>query len=316
MLAAINANGTKAALAARNAGVETNFPHDNAARPLSGLQTHSKDAGPSPLAQAVQNDNLVRVKALLDQDATDVNGLVRSLKDRDSPEEPIPLLAAAAEAGNREICQALVAHGADVNLGGSRCALKMAAMRGRSEVIRFLFQHGATLDPPDGISDDYSLMQAARSGDDASVRLLLTHGADAKYVGRWGSVLSDAVLGGNLAVIKRVVEAGADVNGGGAYTNVLQDAAEAGNVEIVRYLLKKGAEVNGEFRWNRTPLLEAVKAGHTAVVKLLLEHGADWRPQEEAGGMGFTQGDTAFRLAQRTGNKEIVQMLRKAGAKE
>jgi ankyrin repeat protein len=209
----------------------------------------------------------------------------------------------------------------------------MAAAHGRSEVIHFLFQHGATLDTPSDLSI-YSLREAVQSGDLESVRLLLAHGADATYEGRWGSVLGDAVYGGKLAIVKLVVEAGADVNGGFGFTNVLQCAAEAGNVEIVRYLLKKGAKVNAECHWNRTPLMEAVKENHTAVVKLLLDHGADWRPKEEAtsddlqehsadwrpndepGGMGFTRGDTALRLAQRKGNKEIIQMLKKAGAKE
>jgi hypothetical protein len=47
-----------------------------------------------------------------------------------------------------------------------------------------------------------------------------------------------------------------------------------------------------------------------------LEHGADWRPKVEEDGMDFTQGDTAPRLAQSMENREIIQMLKKAGAKE
>jgi ankyrin repeat protein len=322
LVGAVEANQTNGALAALNAGAEADYPHkSDASRPL-WLQsldrildkpTVGKEAEPSLLAQAVQNNNTVLVKALLDKGATDVNGLVRSLQDRSSPEEPISLLAAAAEAGNLTMCQALVAHGADVNLDATNCPLKMAAIRGKSDVLAFLLQHGAILDIPDG-QDDYSLMGAAGSGDVESVRLLLAHGANAAYVGRFGSVLSAAVHGGNPAVVEVLVEAGADVNGGGAYSSVLQEAADIGDLEIVRYLLKKGAKVNEEVRWNRTPLLIAVKQNHTAVVKLLLAYGADWRPKVEEDGMDFAQGDTALHLAQSAENSEIIQMLRKAGA--
>jgi ankyrin repeat protein len=343
LIAAVKANDTHKALAALNAGAEADYPqNENAPHPIwiqwlnriAGLKSFpEKVIEPSLLAQAVQHNNTVLVKALLDKGATDVQGFIVSHQYRDSPEKPIPLLAFAAEASNLGICQALVEHGADVNCGGKRTALRMAAAHGRSEVIRFLFQHGATLDTPSDLSI-YSLREAVQSGDLESVRLLLAHGADAKYEGRWGSVLGDAVYGGKLAIVKLVVDAGADVNGGFGFTNVLQCAAEAGDVKIVRYLLKKGAKVNAECAWNRTPLMEAVKGNHTAVVKLLLEHGADWRPKEaasgellqehgadwrpndEPGGMGFTQGDTALRLAQRTRNKEIIQMLKNAGAKE
>ena len=50
--------------------------------------------------------------------------------------------------------------------------------------------------------------------------------------------------------------------------------------------------------------------------KLLLEHGADWRTMADIGGVEGRKGDTALSLAQQGGNREIVQMLKKAGAKE
>jgi len=80
--------------------------------------------------------------------------------------------------------------------------------------------------------------------------------------------------------------------------------------------------------------IAGLKFPEKAIGASLLAHGADWRPNEhvtgelleehgvvasprdEPGGMGFAKGDTALRLAQRKGNREIVQMLKNAGAKE
>jgi len=338
---AVHTNDTKTALAALNAGAEADYPHqDNTPRPvwiqwmdrMFGFHPPARDAGPSLLAQAVQKNNTVLVQALLEKGATGVQERIVSHQYRNSPEKPIPLLAFAAETGNLTICQALVKHGADVNRGGSNSPLHLAATRGNRAILLFLFQHGAILDIAS--DDGYSLRDAVQSGDLKSVRLLLAHGADATWGGRWGSVLGDAVFGKKLAMVKLVVEAGADVNGGFGFVNVLQCAAEGGDVEVVRYLLQKGAKVNAPCEWNHTPLVEAVKENHTAVVKLLLEHGADWRPKEaasgdvldehgedwrprdEPGGDGFKKGDTALRIARRKGNREIVQMLKKAGATE
>lgn len=125
--------------------------------------------------------------------------------------------------------------------------------------------------------------------------------------------------GSNLAVVKILVEAGADVDSGGDYSNSLQDAAEAGKMEIIRYLLKKGAHVNAEGKWNRTALLNAVQEGRSEVVQLLLEHGADWRPKIEESGPddnGVVEGDDALHLAKHLGHRKIVEMLKRAGAKE
>jgi hypothetical protein len=81
LIAAVKADDTNKALAALNAGAEADYPqNENVPRPLwiqwldriSGLKAPGKDLGPSLLAQAVQHNNTVLVKALLEKGATDV----------------------------------------------------------------------------------------------------------------------------------------------------------------------------------------------------------------------------------------------------
>ena len=92
--------------------------------------------------------------------------------------------------------------------------------------------------------------------------------------------------------------------------------AASADVAVVGYLLRQGAKVNGEFRWNRTPLLEATRTRNTAVVALLLRHGANVATRCEEAGLGFQKGETALHLAKRKGYSDIVRLLRQAGAKK
>ena len=59
---------------------------------------------------------------------------------------------------------------------------------------------------------------------------------------------------------------------------------------------------------NITPLHDTAKYGRTAIACLLIDHGAELEAQDD------TYGNTPLILASLYGNKDIVEMLLKAGA--
>jgi ankyrin repeat protein len=83
-----------------------------------------------------------------------------------------------------------------------------------------------------------------------------------------------------------------------------------GNTKIVELLLEKGADVNAKDKdGNVTALIMAASNGHTETVKFLLERGADVNAKDN-------DGFTALKAARKAGHLDIVQLLKKAGAKE
>ena len=149
-----------------------------------------------------------------------------------------------------------------------------------------------------------------------------------------GDRLFDAVQKGDAAGVKAVLDKGVDVNTKFRYgTTALLYAAQKGNPEVVRLLLDRGADVNSkETLSGMTAVMFAAFRGHTAIVKMMLDR-------------GVTEPDTAFMAAlyfghietvkvmidsktlkpetlsaalgamTQAGNKEVSELLRKAGAK-
>jgi ankyrin repeat protein len=90
----------------------------------------------------------------------------------------------------------------------------------------------------------------------------------------------------------------------------LIQAAEQGNIAKVKTLLAQKVDVNIKDIYGRTALMRASQNGHNEIVKILLAHGADVNAKN-------SKGITALMCAPK--NKEgyeIVQLLKKAGAKE
>ena len=95
-----------------------------------------------------------------------------------------------------------------------------------------------------------------------------------------------------------------------AIASLLIEAASQGDTEKVHALLALGADVNDkDKKLGGTALMYAANIGHTNTVHALLAEGADVNAKDN-------DGNTALMIAKKRGHKEIVRVLKEAGAKE
>jgi len=126
------------------------------------------------------------------------------------------------------------------------------------------------------------LMRAARDGDFATVRTLLSQGADVNAKAKNGTTaLLLAAMRDHGRVALELIDAGADVRYAdiGGYTP-LHWAGWKGNVTVIRKLLASGADVNARTNkayLSETPLHFAAGMGQLAAVRDLIHAGADVR---------------------------------------
>ncbi|MFE1173975.1 ankyrin repeat domain-containing protein [Streptomyces sp. NPDC058773] len=159
--------------------------------------------------------------------------------------------------------------------------LYLAAVSGRSDIVRRLLEAGAAPDTEsrgEPGSEGLPLCAAACWGHDETVRALLEHGADP-------DLREDD----------------------GTSATPLMWAAANGHHRTARLLLEGRADPDAGHP-RRTPMMAAAERGSIAVVRALLEHGADPRLTDP-------QGRTALDLARDESGKDVESELRrKVGA--
>ena len=177
--------------------------------------------------------------------------------------------------------------------------LQYAACFGEMDIARLLLAQPGVVANIDYHSkpgtDTTALYQAAMSGKEDMIKLLIEHGAslDIQSTEPW-TALTSAASGGHAGCVKLLLEHGADVHGLTTKTPTdsplyqlitstdtpLYRAACQDRLEICKLLLEYGADANGMTRPMEsgpgmpTPLYGAASNGYTEICKLLLEHGA------------------------------------------
>ncbi|XP_045506072.1 poly [ADP-ribose] polymerase tankyrase [Colias croceus] len=205
----------------------------------------------------------------------------------------------ACSYGHYEVTELLVSAGAGVNAADlwRFTPLHEAAAKGKADIVRLLLKHGADptrrnrdgltplqlvragdSDTADALRGDAALLDAAKRGDLARARKLITpqnvNCRDAH--GRNSTPLHLAAGYNNLEVAEALLEAGAAVSArdkGGLVP--LHNAASYGHLELAALLLRAGTPPNAADRWGFTPLHEAAHKARTQLCALLLAHGAD-----------------------------------------
>jgi ankyrin repeat protein len=191
--------------------------------------------------------------------------------------------------------------------------IMMAAMLGHMEMVRALIAHGADLDmgtPRDGVTPLYS---AALKGQLEVVELLLAHGADLTGKGANAVPLFGAVGFGKVPVLQCLLAAGADPNyeresDGATPLRMAVMHGDTTHLEVAAVLLAAGANPNTATRTDgMSPLMIAAQQDGVAMVELLLLNKAD--PNLGKAGSMLGSGATALLVAAQKGNLPAVQLL-------
>jgi len=113
-------------------------------------------------------------------------------------------------------------------------------------------------------------------------------------------------------VVQLLLDANANVNAkdSSGWTALIHSANTNGNPEIASALIKAHADINASGKYGTTALFMAAVKGNIDLVKALVEAGADLNAAVKTTGDSLT----ALHAAERQGNKEIAEFLKKAGA--
>lgn len=143
-------------------------------------------------------------------------------------------------------------------------------------------------------------------------------------------LLISAVKGDDAGLVRTLLGAGADANTrtytmggtlGGSFESdvgwpVLMLASWCGRADIVGLLVSAGADVNARAEGGETALMRASKMGNANVAKILIANNADVNAISENGRTALIEASNKGLMvgADMDGRREIVEMLRKAGA--
>lgn len=156
-----------------------------------------------------------------------------------------------------------------------------------------------------------SFLNCIQNNDTVVFKLFMQVGMDANAKNQEGvTALMLAAKAGNMEMVNSLLSKGAQVNSKAAKGNTaLEYAALEGRLDVVKTLLDKGADINNKNDLGVTPLMCAVDKGHAAVVKELIAKSADVN-------IVAANSHSAYSIAKSKSNKDILDILIQAGAKE
>ncbi|MHA2303633.1 MAG: ankyrin repeat domain-containing protein, partial [Candidatus Thorarchaeota archaeon] len=247
----------------------------------------------------------------------------------------------AAEQGHKEIAELLIAHGADINAKDVQgrtpigTPIDLAIEQGHREIAKLLLIK----------SGDVSIHMAAYIGDLQKVEKFIDDGTDADAKDQQGqTALHYAAKGGEIGMVEFLISKGTDVNAkDNRNFTPLHEAVRGKHENIIALLIDSGANVNVKARWDYTPMYYAAWSRKAEIVELLVKKGADinakdewdWTPLHYIAQHDYYRdmaeflitkgadvnakdkwGVTPLEVAKEKGHTEIVELLKKNGAKE
>jgi pectate lyase len=263
-----------------------------------GAYINARDtSGCTPLHYAFKNKHYELAEFLIEHDV-DVNLSVNERGDT--------ALHSAVRSSNLRIIELIMTKGADVAVRNDdgQTALDIAMDRGRTKIVKLLANNRSSV---------ASIYLAAFLGDQARVRELIESGTDINAKDQSGMTpLLRAISGRQIQLAKFLVENGANISIGNKWGQApLIYALWNRDPGMVQWLLDKGADTNTKDNTplGYTSLHWSVRMGNQKLTELVLAAGADVNLKGNGG-------KTALQLAKEKGHTEIVELLRKHGARE
>jgi ankyrin repeat protein len=215
-------------------------------------------------------------------------------------------------------CWAFVAHGQVAPSKTERAAytgLLAAAARGDAMEIRALIARGAKVDVRDGYART-PLHVAAYGAHHDAMRALVKAGANPNALERDRyDIVTIAAVANDVPTLKVSLALGCSAkNITSRYDGTaLIAAAHLGHAEVVRTLIGAGAPLDHVNNLGWTALIESIVLGdggsrHTATLKALVEAGANVNLPDR-------NGQTPLTLARQRGYRDMIEILKRAGAK-
>lgn len=192
-------------------------------------------------------------------------------------------LIVAIQEQNSELVELLIEAGVNPESDKSVCPICAAAGYANPEMIQLLLKYDVNINTRDAFGMT-PLELAAKSGKVENLKILIQNGAD----------LKKEIIGSALWQTA-------------SYGAISKDKSY---LDIIIILLDNGANINSQDRNGMSSLMFAAKDGDTEMVRLLLNYNPDLNLNE------FNTGNTAIRLAKKYNHREVVELLRNAGATE
>ncbi|MDD2230688.1 MAG: ankyrin repeat domain-containing protein [Candidatus Cloacimonetes bacterium] len=287
------------------------------------------------------------MKAVVAGDISKVEQFVKDGVDVNmKSKEDVPILVVAAEHGHLAVLRMLLDYGAlpssATEMGDT--ALIRAAAKGHEDIILELISRKSDINHANMYMDT-ALSAAVANDQTNTVRILLEHNADVNVYHVSGCpLLSSTVLRGNMALAKMLIAKGADVNMRTYPANMtmLMLVAIEGDERHVEEIIKLGVAIDAVDKTGYSALMHAVCCSRAKVLQELIRLGANLDIQDiekkqtalihaveneyvdscalliAAGADNSLKdlyGGTALARAKATGNRRIIEMLEKTGAK-
>ena len=258
-------------------------------------------------------------------------------------ESEAPPIVRAAQAGSRAKVEKLLANGEDIeacHLATKRTALAVACHCGNNEVVAFLINRGAKLNPRDvdlstplhlaaaqghlrtvdlllqeilntearDSSKRTPLWVAAQGGHTNVVELLLKHGARTKTrADDQLTPLHAAAKEGHEGTVELLLRSNSHIESRDVYfMTALHYACDNGHLLVVDLLIRKGAYIESVGKDSKLPLIFAAASGRLNIVELLVRKRACLENTDD-------KDRNAMHWAAMNGHVKIVEFLSEQG---